>query len=169
MLPHLKDGQLDMVVSLLEDRDYGGGLAQERLYEERFVVIAGRNHALVRRSTVTWKDAVAYPWTGPPASSPVRRELEQELALANQPLPRFATEVSSTMLMATLLENTNMLSLVSSETAASLRRAGRIRVLPLAAQRRGHVGVVWRKDLVFGQLETGFLQALRQACASRAT
>ena len=93
----------------------------------------------------------------------VRRELEQELALAHQPLPRFAAEVSSSMLVATLLERTSMLSLVSRQTAGYLQRSGSIRVLPLVSQRRSHVGVMWRKDQELGELERSLLAALRQA------
>lgn len=167
LIPRLKEGQLDLVVSILEERDYGGGLALQRLYEERFVVIAASHHPLARRKRVSWKDAVAFPWAGPPASSPIRRELEQELALAHQPMPRFAAEVSSTQLVATLLEHTSMLSLVSRETAGYLRRSGSIRVLPLTSQRRSHVGVMWRKDQVLGELETSLLQCLREASAAQ--
>lgn len=168
LIPRLKEGQLDLVVSILEDRDYGGGLALQRLYEERFVVIAGSHHPLVGCARVSWKDAVAFPWTGPPATSPIRRELEQELALAHQPMPRFAVEVSSTMLVATLLERTQMLSLVSRQTAGYMRRSGSISVLPLSSQRRSYVGVMWRKNQVLGELEDGLLQALRLASAVKA-
>jgi len=163
LIPRLKEGQLDLVVSVLEERDYGGGLSLQRLYEERFVVVAGSHHPLARRKRVTWKDVVGYPWTAPPATSPIRRELEQELALAHQPLPRFAAEVSSSMLVATLLERTSMLSLVSRQTAGYLQRSGSIRVLPLVSQRRSHVGVMWRKDQELGELERSLLAALRQA------
>lgn len=166
LLPRLQDGRLDLVLTLLEDRDYGGEFAQERLYEERFVVVAGRGHPLARRARVHWKQTLDFPWTGPPASSPVRRELEQEFALAQQPLPRFAAEVSSTVLIATLLEATQMLSLVSRGTANYLQRSGRIAVLPMAAKRRSHVGVMWRKDKQVGELERGFLRALREASAA---
>ncbi len=167
LIPRLKDGQLDLIVSVLEERDYGGGLSLQRLYEERFVVVAGSHHPLARRKRVSWKDAVDFPWTTPPATSPIRRELEQELALAHQPLPRFAAEVSSSMLVATLLERTRMLSLVSRQTAGYLQRSGSICVLPLVSRRRSHVGVMWRKDQELGELERSLLKALRLASGSQ--
>lgn len=167
LLPQLREGKLDLIVSMLEDRDYGGDLAQERLYLERFVVIGGPAHPLARRRKVSWAEAVACPWIGPPPDSPLRRELEQELALANQPLPRFAAQVSSNVLLAAILERSHMLSLVSSETAAYYESARRVRAVPVTILRSSHIGAIWRKEKQFGELESAFMQALRAVCAGR--
>src|SRR5690606_36224902 len=124
LLPQLESGKLDLLVSRLEERRYGGDIAHEILYEESTVVVAGPHHPLAGMQNVTWLDALAYPWIGPPLHSPLRAELEQALALAQQPLPRIFVETSSTVLNAALLEHTTMLGIISRRPARYLQDAG---------------------------------------------
>src|SRR5690606_30141140 len=145
LLPQLENGKLDLIVSRLEERRYGGDIAHEILYEENTVVIAGTHHPLVGIRNVSWPDALAYPWIGPPLHSPLRAELEQALALAQQPLPRISVETSSTMLNAALLQRTSMLGVISGRPARYLEAAGRIAILHLSISRASRVGVMWRR------------------------
>lgn len=166
LLPQLESGKLDLVVSRLEERRYGGDIAHEVLYEESTVVVAGSRHPLAGMQNVTWPDALAYPWIGPPLHSPLRAELEQALALAQQPLPRIFVETSSTVLNAALLERTAMLGIISGRPARYLEAAGRIVILHLPISRASRVGVMWRRESPHGRLQQAVLDALRTAANS---
>lgn len=163
LLPRLVDGRLDFIVSRLEDRSYGGEVAQERLYSEQLFVIAGNRHPLARKKTVSWKEALSFPWVGPPASSPLQRELENELALARHPLPSIVIEASSMVLIASLLERTEMLAVMSGRPARYFQKLGGLRILPVPIQRHTFCGVLWRKGAALSELESGFLECLRAA------
>ena len=167
LLPQLESGKLDLIVSRIEDRRYGGDLAHEILYEESTVVIAGVDHPLAGKKDVTWPDALAYPWVGPPSNSPLRAELEQALALAQQPFPQVFVETSSTVLNASLLQRTTMLGIISGRPARYLQAAGRITVLDLSISRSSRVGVMWRRESPHNRLLQALLEALRQAAQAR--
>ncbi|MGV3654758.1 MAG: LysR family transcriptional regulator [Noviherbaspirillum sp.] len=168
LLPDLLDGRLDLIASRLEDRSYGPDLVQERLYSEQLFVISGKKHPLARRKTVAWKEALSFPWIGPPASSPLQRELENELALARQPLPRFVMEASSMVLIASVLERTEMLAVMSGRPAHYFDQLGALRILPVRFQRHNFCGVLWRKGGMPGELEAGLLECLRAAARGSA-
>ena len=163
LLPLLLDGRLDLIVSRLEDRSYGGEIAQEPLYTEVVAVVCGRHHPLAAKRKVDWKDLLAFPWVGPPVSTPLHRELEHELAFANQPAPHIAVEATSMVLVASLLERSDMLSLISRKPAEYFQAVGKVKILPVPVRRRNHISALWRKSRPLGELETGFLAALRDA------
>lgn len=163
LLPQLLDGRLDLIVSRLEDRSYGGDIAQERLYSEVIAVVCGPQHRLAQRKKIGWTELLAYPWIGPSASTPLHRELEHELALANQPAPEIAIESTSMVLVTTLLACSDMVSVISRKPAEYFQSIGRVKILPVPIQRVNYVGALWRKNSPLGELEAAFLAALRMA------
>jgi DNA-binding transcriptional LysR family regulator len=164
LLPQLKDGRLDLIVSVLEDRDYGADIAQIRLYREQMVIVAGSSHPLSKQRNVTWPQLGAYAWVGAPKDSLIYRELMNEFALANQPLPQFVGDISSSVITSNVLLRTNYLSMMSRRSALLFERAGLIRVLKLSLQRRLFVGALWRKESQLGVPGTAFFQCLKEAC-----
>ena len=163
LLPQLQDGRLNLIVSALEDRDYGDDIAQTRLYREHMVVAAGHRHPLQGKRKVTWEMAAGYPWINGPKDSLVFRELQHELALANQPVPEYLADVSSAVLTSNILMRTQALALMSSRSAAFFAKAGAIRVLNLATKRTTFVGVLWRKGVELGALGETFVKHLQLA------
>lgn len=168
LLPQLKDGRLDFVVSRLEDMDYGGDFAHERLYAETIAVICNKQHSLLRKRAPGWQDMLKFPWIGPPRNSPLYRELQHELALANLPLPRIVVEASSTILLGSILERTDMLSMVSSRTARYFVQSGRLSTLRFSPKRTNYVGLLWRKGKTMDSLAEGYLLSIREANAALA-
>jgi len=168
LLPQLKDGRLDLIVSVLEDRDYGADIAQARLYREQMVIVGASSHPLHKQRKVSWQEVGAYSWVGAPKDSLVYRELMNEFALANQPLPQFVGDISSSVITSSLLSRTDYLAMMSRRSALLFEQAGLLRILKLALQRRLFVGVLWRKDSQLGEPGAAFFQCLEDA-SSRMT
>jgi DNA-binding transcriptional LysR family regulator len=164
LLPQLKDGRLDLLVTVLEDRDYGAGIAQHRLYREQMVIVAGASHALQEEQQLTWAEVASYSWVGAPKDSLVYRELMNEFALANQPLPQFVGDISSSVVTSNVLWRTDSLAMMSRRSALMFERAGLIRILKLPLQRQLFVGVLWRKESRLSEPRMAFFQCLRDAC-----
>ena len=164
LLPQLKDARLDLIVSVLEDRDYGSDIAQIRLYREQMVIVAGSSHPLCRQRKVTWPQLRGYSWVGAPTDSLVYRELMNEFALANQPIPPFVGDISSSVITSNVLARTDCLAMMSRRSALLFERTGLIRILKIALQRRLFVGALWRKQSELGQSGEAFVQCLKDAC-----
>lgn len=166
LLPLLKDGRMDLIVSVLEDRDYGGDIAQSRLYREQMVIVCSPTHPLLKERRLNWAKVAAYPWIGAPRDSLVHRELMNEFALANQPLPQFVGDISSSVITANLITRTQTLSMMSRRSAVQFEQAGLVRLLKLPLQRRLYVGVLWRKESRHGESGETFLSSLKKASAA---
>ncbi|MBU4611101.1 LysR family transcriptional regulator [Achromobacter sp. GG226] len=164
LLPALESGQLDFVLSRL-DRAGGEHVAQEVLYEENIALVAGPDHPLAGRPRVTWAQALAYPWVGPPAHSPLRAELDQELALAGQPHPQMRVETASTVLVVSLLQRGQMLAVISRRPALHFAAIGSLSILDLPIQRKSQVGLIWRRERQTEPLLDTMREVLREVAS----
>ncbi|MEK7946767.1 LysR family transcriptional regulator [Pigmentiphaga sp. YJ18] len=162
LLPQLKEGRLDCIVSRIE-APVDPAVVAEPLQEEGICVVASRGHPLARLRKVTWAQARDYPWAMPQAGTPLRREMELALAAVGEPLPRAAIEASSVVLIASLLQDDEMLAVMSDAVVLALSRLERLKVLPLALGRRATVGVLRRAGTMPTPVLEDFLSCLRQA------
>ena len=97
LLPELQEGRVDLIVTRTDQVRLDAGVRCDTLYPEQIRIVVGARHPLSRKRKVAWSDVLRYPWIIPPKTSPLRRELEHELALAGQPSPRYRVETGSTL------------------------------------------------------------------------
>jgi DNA-binding transcriptional LysR family regulator len=88
LLPQALRHELDLVVCRLDAAALASGLASRPLYHDEVIAVAGRQHPLARRQSVSWRDAAQFPWIAPPKGSPMRAALEAEFAHAGVAMPR---------------------------------------------------------------------------------
>jgi DNA-binding transcriptional LysR family regulator len=92
LLPQALRHELDLVVCRLDATALGSGLASRSLYRDEMIAVAGKQHPLARRKSVTWRDAAQFPWIAPTPGSPMRTALEAEFAHAGVAMPRIVME-----------------------------------------------------------------------------
>ncbi|UUX94484.1 LysR family transcriptional regulator [Aquabacterium sp. J223] len=163
LLAQLLEGRVDFVITRTEQARLEPRLRLERLYPEHISVVVGPRHPLADRREVGWPEVMAYPWVAPPPTSPIRRELDHELALAGQDNPRYRVESGSALVIVSLLQTTEMVAPMSSRPMAYFRRLGQLVPLPLPNLREGSVSVIHRRDAVPTPLHGAFLDGLRAA------
>lgn len=165
LLPQLREGKVDLVVTRTDQARLDAGMRCDILYPEQIRIVVGVGHPLARRRKVDWADVMRYPWVIPPQVSPIRRELEHELALAGQPQPRYRVETGSTLVIVTLLQDGNLISPMSSRLMAYFQGLGQVVPLPLPYLREGNVGVIRRRDTEESPMLTSFMEGLRLGAA----
>jgi len=161
LLPRLKEGRLDCVIGKTDQARFDAGMRCDLLFKEHLRIVVSRQHPLARRRKVAWEDVRAYPWISPLLDSPLRKELEQELALANQPAPRYRLETGSTVVIIAMLQEGDLVSAMSARVAAHYQALGQIVALPLATQCAGSVGVIRRRAAPNTALMRAFMEGLR--------
>jgi len=162
LLPQLKEGRLDCIVSRIE-APVDPAVVAEPLLQEGICVVASRSHPLARLRKVGWVQARDYPWVMPQAGTPLRREFEVAMAALGEPPPRSAIEASSVVLIASLLQEGEMLAVMSDSVVQALSRLGRLKVLPLPLARQATVGVLRRAGAMPTPVQEDFLVCLRKA------
>ena len=145
LLAKLGDGRLDLILTVLEERDLDEDIVVTPIYQDRMALVARTGHPLARARAPSWDDALACPWIGPPADSLHHRELRQELAMVDQPMPRFLARVDSSMLLATLVSQSDALGLVTGRSADFYIQLGLLERIALPTHRVLTVGALHRQ------------------------
>jgi DNA-binding transcriptional LysR family regulator len=128
--------------------------------------VVGVNHPLAKKRKVDWPDVLRYPWIIPPKVSPLRRELEHELALAGQPSPRYRVETGSTLVIVTMLQDGDLVAPMSARLMHYFQGLKQVVPLPLPYLREGSVGVIRRRESTESPMLKAFMEGLRLHASS---
>lgn len=162
LLPLLMEGRLDFVIGRI-DAAPDPAIAWEALYDEPMTIVAGSHHPLANSPHPTWADTRHYPWIMPPKRAPLRRELELALAAEGEAPPKAAVETFSTLLITSLLQQGEMLAVMSRSMQRAFARSAGIVALPLPLQRRITIGVLRRRAAGRIPAYDDFLACVRSA------
>lgn len=166
LLPQLLEGRMDFVITRTDQARLESGLRCDVLYPEHIRIVVGPNHPLARKRKVDWSDVMRHPWITPPKTSPIRRELEHELALAGQPTPRYRVESGATLVIVSMLQEGELVAPMSARLMAYFQAHKQVVPLPLPYLREGSVGVIRRREAAETPLHKAFLDGLRQAASA---
>jgi DNA-binding transcriptional LysR family regulator len=162
----LRDGRLDFLVGALRTPSPGPDIAQSALIVDRPAVYARAGHPLASKARPTARDFSAYPWIIPHAGAPLRDRWCALFGDAGLNLPPAPIECGSVMVIRGLLEDTDMLTLMSPDQVALEVRSGVLRRLgaPIASARR-EIGLSTRADWRPTQAQAACLDMLRAVAA----
>lgn len=113
----LRIGDIDFVVGRLPRGAQGDGLIGEVLYHEPIVFAARTGHPLQEQGEVQLTDLLEYEWILPPQSTHLRQEVDEALRAAGIESPVRAVESVSILANRTLLEETDMISVMPDQVA----------------------------------------------------
>ncbi len=161
LLPQLQEGRVDLVITRTDQARLDAGVRCDILYPEQIRVVVGANHPLAKKRKVDWPDVLRYPWIIPPKVSPLRRELEHELALAGQPSPRYRVETGSTLVIVTMLQDGDLVAPMSARLMHYFHGLKQVVSLALPYLREGSVGVIRRRETSESPMLKAFMDGLR--------
>lgn len=146
LMRQLTEGELDIVVGRSAPEFLEEQLASRTLYTEPIHFVARPQHPLLKKDEIGWHDLLEYRWVVWPRGTPIRQNLEEALAAAQQQLPADHLESNSVMLNLTLINNSDLIGIASHRTASRLAHMGTLGILPLRLSGFGSVAIYWRRD-----------------------
>jgi len=168
LLPALLRGDLDVVLGRLPDQFYDEDLEIGQLEGEPMSVVARPGHPLFDLSEITLADLATQTWILHPLGSPMRRRVEQALQHANLAAPPDIVETSSILATTSLLEASDMISVVPRDVAQHYANYGLIAILPVELPiSMANLGIITRKEKDLSPAVKGFLRALRDSMLER--
>ncbi len=114
LLAALRCGDIDFLVSALDGDEPDSSLVREALIDNQLSIVVRCGHPLTRLKRPKWKDFAEYDWVLPNRVSPTRRLFEDALAAHGYELPRQAVETGSLLITRGLLEDTDMVTVLSA-------------------------------------------------------
>ncbi len=131
LLIELHRGNLDLLFTVLDERTTGADLKTLPLFEDQFVLVVARRHALLERETITLRDLVTHRWALLEDAMPIWHvilELAQRVGLADAGAP---IESNSVVFTRSLVGKSDYVGVLPSHAAALATEAGQIASIPL--------------------------------------
>lgn len=167
LMPELRTGEIDLVVGRLPTHRHRSEIQQEKLFDERILVVAGAQHPLANRKDLEFADLKEYGWILPPVETSLRRQLDQFFLKQGQYLPSFVLESVSYLTNRSLLVSQDFLGLMPAHGVANDLKAGILTALdiklPFGA---GPVGVSYRTGDHLSPAGYEMLKCLRDCATS---
>ncbi|QHE84479.1 LysR family transcriptional regulator [Hydrogenophaga sp. BPS33] len=168
LISKLREGSLDMVLCRLVTNSVDAEhLEQVVLFDDDFVLVAGRNHRLARTRSLTLADLVDEPWVLPHTSGPLYDHVRALFLTQVGRLPTNVVE-STTSLVTNLMliEHYGFLNFMQRSVAQTYTKRGVLRAMPisLGSPIGPHVVAV-RRDTTHPPAVDALLQALKQVMA----
>lgn len=162
----LLSGRVDFIVGALRSTA-GEGIESTALFEDRPVLVARSGHPLGKRSRLTIRDLVGFPWGLSRAGSPLRVLLENFFLKQQVMPPEPSVETGDLALLRGLLLSSDMLTVLSAHQLHYELTNGQLIVLPfdMPGMER-QIGVTTRKGAHLSPGARALLEEIDHASAA---
>lgn len=151
LLERLAKGDISLLVGRLDAGHEFESIANRAIIADPNVVIASPGHPLARKAKVNWRDLIAQRWVLTPkgfAGRLSREHLMTHLTSLNLPFPSNLVETNSLLMILTLMQSGDYLSLVPQSVGYQLVRRRVVEFLRMpAVGPTDPVCLMWRSDL----------------------
>lgn len=162
LMPALRSGEIDLVVGRLPTHRHRDELVQQKLFEERIIIVAGSNHPLAAEKNLAFEMLKPFGWIVPPFETSLRRQLDQFFIGQGPYAPPISVESVSYLTNRTLLQSRELIGLMPAQVAAQDIVAGNLVEIDWEVPfGEGPVGVSFRQQGQMSPACTAFLEALR--------
>jgi DNA-binding transcriptional LysR family regulator len=164
LLPRLRVGELDLLVSRLEPGYASPDLATEALYDEPMAIVAHPEHPLLQaRKKPSWADLAGVPWVVPPPWASSRIKLNQMFYKHRLTPPVDLIETASFLATLTFVRQRRALGFVARSVAEHFEREGQWQRLAIAVPiELPPVGMITLRERQRSPATEQVMQALRE-------
>lgn len=164
LLGALEFGRLDVIVGALRSPRLAGAVTETDLFDDPYVVVVRRGHALAERTRVGKAVLAAYDWVVPQQDMPRRATVEALLATLPR-RPRVAVETSSLAMMMSMLAESDCISLLSHSHILYGNYRDDVVALKVATPSKGRtVGMTTRTGWLATPVQQAFIDCLAAQC-----
>jgi DNA-binding transcriptional LysR family regulator len=146
LLSMLRSGDVDFIISNLTGKSMGREFQTQLLYKDPVVVVVRKDHPLVSRPGLGWKEVAHYPMVLPPHFAITRMAIEEFLLHHKVNISRCYVESLSTLTNIGVIQGTDSTGFLSREVAEYFVKIGVVSILPLQLDLNIDVGIVWMTD-----------------------
>ncbi|MBV7315112.1 LysR substrate-binding domain-containing protein [Shewanella sp. NIFS-20-20] len=167
LMSALKINDIDIVVGRISDINDEEQLVNETLYHDPFSLVTRIGHPALQQPNLTLKALLDYEWILPPKETLLRKEIEDVFHREGLNVPVNATESVSILVNRTLLQETDMISILPNEVIKSYEAIGMLNRLPIDLHcEAGAIGITTRENRELPPVCQSLLKALRQEAQS---
>jgi DNA-binding transcriptional LysR family regulator len=145
LMPWVRHGEIDFAFSSIPSRPADDALVHEPLFVDSGAIVARAGHPLARRRNLTLADLLTQQWVLARGYELERQAFDALFRAQRLPAPVAAVETTSTVLMKSIVLQSDALTFIPRELIYWEERAGQLLALKVAgAEWVRHVGVTRR-------------------------
>jgi DNA-binding transcriptional LysR family regulator len=167
LMPALFSGEIDMIVGRLPAYRHRTKLVQEKLFDDRVVAVAGKQHPLAGGQSLPFDQIKSFGWILPPLETTLRRQIDQFFISQDQYVPPVVIESVSYLTNRSLFQTQDLIGLMPEHVVSQDIESGLLVaidwVVPFG---NGPVGVSYRGPDSLPPAGAAFLTALRQTATA---
>lgn len=163
LIERLRDGRLDFLVGALREPAPGPDVVQEALFDDRLVIVTGRDHPLAGRAP-DMAELGTFPWVVARPGAPLLRQWRSLFEDAGQTVPDAPVTCGSVIMIRGLLAESHFLTLLSPHQIAGA--ADLVAIGPPIEKTRRPIGLTLRADWRPAPAQAAFLDLLRELTAA---
>jgi LysR family transcriptional regulator of gallate degradation len=159
----VRQGDLDLLIGALRDPPPVDDIVQEYLFDDPLAIVAGPQHPLAKKRTVTIADVLRFPWVAPPKTTPAGSYLYDTLHIQDLPQTPVRVVSSSLVLVRGLLTTGDYITIISLNQIRHEYEQGVLVPLPVElADSARAIGLTYRRDWRPTRTQQQFLDFLRE-------
>lgn len=163
-------GNLDLLIGRVYLNPECEDFEVEILYEEPLVLVVAKQHPLVNKHPLEWRDLENLPWIMPGEDSPTHQRLLQLLAQHNVKKPKNIIECVARNITIPLLSMPPHVGMLPLSDARQYERQGLFEILPLSlGELPAPLGMIWNKTSHVSEAQRLFQDQIRLALGSFVT
>lgn len=163
LIEKLVAGRLDMAIARIRSLPHVEGLHYEALVENPHSVFARSGHPLAKLPAIGLSQLADQNWTLPPLGNVLRDRLSVIFTEQGLTLPLPGVETSALPVIISLLQMTDMVSVLADDVVQAECQAGRLARLPIDLPLSlGSAGLVTRRDHLLSPAAEATLRILRE-------
>ncbi len=162
LMPWVKQGEVDFALSSVPARSADAELVHDYLSTERATVVARADHPLSKHKLVTPGMLVKYPWVLPRHRELERLAFDDYFVSHDLEPPVAQVETTSTVLMKSMVMQSDALTFIPEELIYWEARAGQLKALEATDnQWERRVGITRRRKATFSPAGKLLMQAVK--------
>ena len=166
LMPWVKQGEVDFALSSVPMQASDPELTHERLFIESGAVVARLHHPLAKKRNLSMADLARYPWVLPRRREMERRALDDLFVAHGLQMPDAVVETTSTVLMKSMLMQSDFLTFLPRELIYWELQAGQLATLNLTGPSWTRaVGITRRSRGSINVAGKVLVEALKEAAA----
>ena len=166
LIPRLRSGELDLVIGRIEEGGAPYDMHHERLCDISLCLAACNSHPLAGRPSVSWEEALSYPWIAPGIHSPIRQQLELAFESLGIGSPSVMVESSFIPTTARILPGTDFIAPMAALLVERIGVTSTINVPWRGLNMAASMDMVWRPEESAYPLLDALMNCAREQAAA---
>ncbi|MFM8864692.1 MAG: LysR family transcriptional regulator, partial [Limnohabitans sp.] len=147
LLQALRNGSIDLAISIMPPRGAAEQMHMEFMYEEEMVLAVRQGHPLLDGRPLDWDVLAAYPLVLSPQGTWFRQRIERLIKDYQLSMHRMHMDSTSNMSNVGVLQATDSIGFLARDVAESFAELGVLSVLPLSLPDADiPVGLIWMRE-----------------------